>query len=132
MPINGTSKDIQVLTHDRNKAGLVWSADEQWIYYTAQSNGGQPLYRINISSKKLVEKLDAFLGFPKFDPHGDYVRTWVPELATLGDAWIHTPWNAPESIRRKLEYPEPVVDLTYGRQRFLAVAKSHLRKSDAS
>jgi DtxR family Mn-dependent transcriptional regulator len=25
----------------------------------------------HISSKKLIEKLDAFLGFPKFDPHGD-------------------------------------------------------------
>jgi DtxR family Mn-dependent transcriptional regulator len=25
----------------------------------------------HISSKKLVEKLDAFLGYPKFDPHGD-------------------------------------------------------------
>jgi DtxR family Mn-dependent transcriptional regulator len=25
----------------------------------------------HISSKKLVEKLDAFLGHPKFDPHGD-------------------------------------------------------------
>ncbi len=25
----------------------------------------------HVSSKKLVEKLDAFLGYPKFDPHGD-------------------------------------------------------------
>jgi DtxR family Mn-dependent transcriptional regulator len=25
----------------------------------------------HITSKKLVDKLDAFLGFPKFDPHGD-------------------------------------------------------------
>ncbi|MFY7899215.1 MAG: metal-dependent transcriptional regulator [Chitinophagaceae bacterium] len=25
----------------------------------------------HISSKKLVEKLDAYLGFPRFDPHGD-------------------------------------------------------------
>ncbi len=25
----------------------------------------------HISSKKLVDKLDAYLGFPKFDPHGD-------------------------------------------------------------
>src|SRR6478752_8627657 len=25
----------------------------------------------HVSSKKLVEKLDAFLGHPKFDPHGD-------------------------------------------------------------
>ena len=25
----------------------------------------------HITSKKLIEKLDAFLGYPKFDPHGD-------------------------------------------------------------
>lgn len=25
----------------------------------------------HISSKKLIDKLDAFLGFPRFDPHGD-------------------------------------------------------------
>ncbi len=25
----------------------------------------------HITSKKLIDKLDAFLGFPKFDPHGD-------------------------------------------------------------
>jgi len=52
MPVNGSSKDIQLLPFDRNKGGLTWSDDEQWLYFTAQSNGGQPLYRINISSKK--------------------------------------------------------------------------------
>ena len=26
----------------------------------------------HVSSKKLVEKLDSFLGHPKFDPHGEY------------------------------------------------------------
>jgi DtxR family Mn-dependent transcriptional regulator len=25
----------------------------------------------HVSSLKLIEKLDSFLGFPKFDPHGD-------------------------------------------------------------
>ena len=28
-------------------------------------------YLEHVSSKKLVDKLDEFLGFPKFDPHGD-------------------------------------------------------------
>ncbi len=31
----------------------------------------------------------------RFDPEGDYVRRWVPELAALPDKWIHQPWNAP-------------------------------------
>ncbi|KAF2299694.1 hypothetical protein GH714_002520 [Hevea brasiliensis] len=37
----------------------------------------------------------AFEGY-KFDPHGEYVRRWLPELARLPTEWIHHPWNAPD------------------------------------
>ena len=30
----------------------------------------------------------------KFDPHGDYVRRWCPELADLPNRFIHKPWEA--------------------------------------
>ncbi len=41
----------------------------------------------------------------KFDPDGSYVRRWVPELADVDDP--HEP--SPED-RRRVGYPEPVVD----------------------
>ncbi|MBL6765856.1 MAG: deoxyribodipyrimidine photo-lyase [Verrucomicrobiae bacterium] len=51
----------------------------------------------------------------RFDPDGDYVRRWVPELAKLPKRWIHQPWNAPAAvlqsagIRPGQDYPEPIV-----------------------
>ena len=34
----------------------------------------------------------------KFDPDGDYVRRWVPELARLPNAVLHKPWTAPKGV----------------------------------
>jgi deoxyribodipyrimidine photo-lyase len=44
----------------------------------------------------------------KFDPDGDYVRRWVPELAGLGRRHVHDPSTAPDG--RPAGYPEPIVD----------------------
>jgi deoxyribodipyrimidine photo-lyase len=52
----------------------------------------------------------------KFDPAGDYVRRWVPEIAALPDDWLHRPWEAPSQVLEAAgvtlgrEYPRPVVD----------------------
>jgi deoxyribodipyrimidine photo-lyase len=51
----------------------------------------------------------------KFDPRGDYVRRWCPELKDLPDEWLHQPWHAPADIlaRAGVEldrtYPVPIV-----------------------
>ncbi len=44
----------------------------------------------------------------KFDPDGDYVRRWVPELAHLPGAAAHRPWEAPYGYAH--DYPERIVD----------------------
>ena len=57
----------------------------------------------------------------KFDPKGDYVRRFVPELETVPDRYIHHPWDAPQPPKH---YPAPVVDLKAGRERALAAFRA--------
>ncbi|HEY0925796.1 deoxyribodipyrimidine photo-lyase [Brevundimonas sp.] len=66
----------------------------------------------------------------KFDPDGEYVRRWVPELARLPSKWIHAPFAAPAQalrgagVRLGESYPEPIVDHAAARLRALAALKA--------
>ncbi len=46
----------------------------------------------------------------RFDPSGDYVRRYVPELASVAGPAVHRPWMLPATQRAALDYPEPIVD----------------------
>ncbi|MEM5472656.1 deoxyribodipyrimidine photo-lyase [Hoeflea sp. AS60] len=62
----------------------------------------------------------------KFDPDGDYVRTFVPELEKMPSKFIHKPWNAPQKVLEEAgvrlgdTYPNPIVDHMLARDRALA------------
>jgi deoxyribodipyrimidine photo-lyase len=47
----------------------------------------------------------------RFDHKGDYVRRYLPELASLASPYIHTPWKLPPAHRRQLRYPDPLIEL---------------------
>ncbi|MFE9299149.1 cryptochrome/photolyase family protein [Streptomyces niveus] len=55
----------------------------------------------------------------RYDPQGGYVRRWVPELSTLAGAAVHEPWKLPKAERARYDYPDPLVELAEGRDRFL-------------
>ncbi|MFC4036519.1 cryptochrome/photolyase family protein [Streptomyces polygonati] len=54
----------------------------------------------------------------RFDPEGEYVRRWVPELTGLTRRQIHEPWKLSGPERAGYDYPEPMVSLAEGQERF--------------
>ena len=51
----------------------------------------------------------------KFDPDGQYLRRWLPELADAPLALLHEPWRDADLLKRS-GYPAPMVDLGQSRQ----------------
>jgi deoxyribodipyrimidine photo-lyase len=85
------------------------SANWQWV--AGCGADAAPFFRI----------FNPVLQGEKFDPRGDYVRRFVPELKAVPDKFIHRPWDAPQPPPN---YPAPIVDLAAGRTRALASFKA--------
>ncbi len=56
----------------------------------------------------------------KFDPKGDYVRRYVPELAEVAGAAVHEPWKLAVLPLSAQSYPEAIVDHGVEREEALA------------
>ena len=62
----------------------------------------------------------------KFDPAGDYVRAYVPELKDMPKKHIHAPFDAPDDVLSQAgvtlgkTYPKPLVDHKAARKRALS------------
>lgn len=133
IPLNGSVKDKIDIPFDRNKGNITWSNDEKYIYFTAQSNGGQPMYRVDLSSgwtmypplsalkdrdKNIrIDRLTEYNeGFGSFDITGNklvFIKTEVanPFEIYVADATAKNQkrisnFNTEWIVNKKLSFPE--------------------------
>ena len=91
-----------------------------WQWVAGCGADASPFYRI----------FNPTLQGMKFDPHGAYVRRWVPELSKVPTDWIHRPWDAPGDVLQSVgvtlgvHYPRRIVDHDSARRAALAALAS--------
>ena len=61
------------------------------------------------------------------DPHGKFVRRWLPAMRSVPDNWLFEPWLMPAPQQSSL--PQPVVDLASATRE--AKQRLHARRQDA-
>jgi len=88
MPAGGAFQQRTDIPFDRNKGNMTWSADEKFVYFTAQSNGGQPLYRADISSRKVEQLTDFNSGIGSFELSGDKLVMVKTEIASPFEIYL--------------------------------------------
>ncbi|TBW33625.1 deoxyribodipyrimidine photo-lyase, partial [Siculibacillus lacustris] len=116
------------------KHGLIdWRIGEAWFWDTlvdacpaANPASWQWVAGCGADAAPFFRIFNPVLQGEKFDPEGNYVRRYVPELAGLPNRRIHAPWTAAPlecraaGLRLGVDRPLPIVDHAAARDRALA------------
>lgn len=116
---------------------LHWHAGEDWFWdclvdadLPNNSASWQWIAGCGADASPYFRVFNPVLQSRKFDKDGEYLRRYLPELASLPDKHIHAPFEAPADVLRSADvrldenYPSPVVELKASREAALAAFKS--------
>jgi deoxyribodipyrimidine photo-lyase len=112
------------------RQGQAYFAQHLLDFDLAANNGGwQWVASTGCDAQPYFRLFNPVLQSEKYDPDGQFIRRYVPELANLPNRAIHAPWLLRPIERAELgelgfvlgrDYPEPIVDHALARQRTLA------------
>jgi deoxyribodipyrimidine photo-lyase len=102
--------------------GINWQLGAEWfesqlIDYDVCSNWGNWNYTAGVGNDaRGFRYFNITKQSRDYDPKGDYLRHWLPELASIPGEKIHEPWQLSLAeqrqwgIRLGVDYPRPVLD----------------------
>ncbi len=112
-----------------------WRAGERWFWDTLvdadpanNATGWQWVAGSGADAAPYFRVFNPILQGEKFDPTGDYVRRWVPELASLPTEIIHRPWEAATPLPPEI-YPARIVEHGMARERALEAFRALKRSA---
>jgi len=93
-----------------------------WGFSASTGVDPQPYFRI----------FNPLLQSERFDPEGEYIRKWVPELREVKGKAVHDPYGRGEGrLAKKSGYPEPIVVHKEAREKCLAAYKVGIGRETA-
>jgi deoxyribodipyrimidine photo-lyase len=108
---------------------LDWRLGEEFFaqhlmdYDLASNNGGwQWAASTGTDAAPYFRIFNPLLQSKRFDPEGDYIRRYVPELRAVPTADIHAPWQSP--LTKPANYPMPMVDHATAKDKAVALFKA--------
>ena len=121
-------------------AGIHWELGARWFWDTLvdadlaqNSMNWQWVAGCGVDAAPYFRIFNPVLQSQKFDPRGEYIRRWIPELAGLPTKFIHQPELTPPLIQQASgvmigrDYPEPLLDLKSSREQALQHYRQHIR-----
>lgn len=85
---NADGSNITPIVFDRASGNLEWTDDAKALYLTAPSNGGTPIYKLDIVSKKIEKLTDFNTGITAFDIAKDKIAFAKTEVKNPSELYI--------------------------------------------
>ena len=102
---------------DRSASNATWSRDNRFVYFTAGSNGGTPLHRFELRTKRITRLTSFESGISDFDVSGTSIAMVVTEVANPFEVAVSrldgtqlrrvSDLNHHWVSKKRLSYPEP-------------------------
>jgi deoxyribodipyrimidine photo-lyase len=114
--------------------GIDWRRGERWFMRLlidgdqANNNGNwQWIASVGVDPQPFFRRIyNPARHMERFDPRGEYVRRYVPELRDVPDEYLREPWTMPDEVQQAAgcvigeDYPEPIVDHREAREEAFA------------
>ncbi|MDI9875494.1 S9 family peptidase [Flectobacillus rivi] len=85
---NADGSNITSIVFDRASGNLEWTDDSKALYLTAPSNGGTPIYKLDIASKKIEKLTDFNTGITAFDIAKDKIAFAKTEVKNPSELYV--------------------------------------------